>query len=377
MQISLYDASTIDQLHWPENEEGEKAKKYLVPLVKQGVEYFIKNVATEMRILSIGPHLIPITINDAQYENSFVCSPYSHYISYSSVIIRRFENKALKKSLGYIMNKLGNFMQKGELNKNVIINNWLFTTNAHPRINKEEMAAIVEFLKNLFPCHALIFRSVTPETSCECFESLRTNGFDMVASRYVWLTNAKNEEIFNTRIFKSDLKFLKESRYGILEGSELADEDIPKIQNLYQSLYIEKYSNLNPHFNENFIKHTLESKLLNLKAIKYDGQIQGVVGYLCKNDVMISPFFGYDPVKSEKKGVYRVLSTLLMLESKEQKALFNQSAGGSFYKKIRKAEGSMEYTAVYSAHLPFYRKARWKLLKAIQNTVGAKFMKQY
>src|SRR5262249_9093987 len=163
--------------------------------------------------------------------------------------------------------------------------------------------------------------------------------------------------------FKSDLKFLKESKYSIFSFEELPEEELPAVLNLYRALYIHKYSTINPQFNVNFIKNAAKNGILHIKVIKENNDPVGVVGNYYQNGVMISPFFGYDPAKSEKKGVYRVLSTLLMLDAQKLQAHFNQSAGGSFYKKIRRAQGHFEYTAVYHRHLPLHRRLPWNLLK--------------
>ena len=66
-----------------------------------------------------------------------------------------------------------------------------------------------------------------------------------------------------------------------------------------------------------------------------------------------------------------------VLEAQKKGAVFNQSAGGSFYKKVRRAEGNMEYTAVYQKHLPLPRRIPWKILSLLSNSLGQMYMKRY
>jgi hypothetical protein len=239
------------------------------------------------------------------------------------------------------------------------------------------METLTNFLKERFPSHAIVFRSVNAHIWKESYPSLKHVGYDLIASRYVWITNASKEEVFQTRICKSDMKFLRETKYRIIEAEELTEADIPKIQELYSHLYIKKYSQINPQYNENYFRLVLKNKILRVKGIKQTEKLEGVVGYSYRNGVMISSLFGYDPQDTENKGVYRLLSTILMSEAKNNGGYYNQSAGGSFYKEIRRAEGHMEYTAVYAKHLSFARKLPWKLLKGVLNTFGPKFMKKY
>lgn len=375
--VKLYDSANIEALSWPETDEGSYAKKFLTPFIKNGPKHYVDNVDTQFMALTVGNLVLPLTVNDAQYENSFICSPFSHYISYAFNILDKFKYKVARNFVKIFLQGLSKIMKRGELNKVVIVNNWLFTTCPHLTLEAPQMAAITDFLKQRFPHHAILFRSVNKHTWGESFDSLKKQGYDLIASRYVWITNANENEVFRTRIFKSDLKLLKNCKFQVLEPHEIHDEDIAKIHELYSALYIKKYSQINPQYNRNFFKLALDNQILHIKGIKQKDVLEGVIGYSFRNGVMISSLFGYNPQDEENKGVYRVLSTLLMLEAQKNGGRYNQSAGGSFYKKIRRAEGHMEYTAVYSKHLPNLRKIPWQILKVTLNSIGARFMKTY
>lgn len=375
-EISFYDKSNIDTCPWPSTEEGECAKRYLEPLIKNGVCRFVDNIETQMGVLLIGSMVIPLTVNEAEYNNSFVCSPYSHYVSYAGFVLNQINNRLLKKIALFFLKGYETIMKRGSINKVVIVNNWLFTTNPSPKIADQTLKEINVYLKNAFPNHAILFRSITKQTCSECYDALKKNGYHLIASRYMYILNAANESVFHTRIFKSDLKFFRESDFKMIQPHEIPHADAVKLQELYRALYIEKYSKLNPQFNKQFVEHLLNSKLLEIRAVKENGDYIGVVGYFCRDQQMMSPLFGYNPLE-EKKGVYRYLSTILLLEAQKHHAVFNQSAGGSFYKKIRRATGEMEYTAVYMEHLPISRKIPWFILKMLINTIGKYKMKKY
>lgn len=51
--IHLYDEKNIEQLNWPQNEEGKFAKNFLMPLLKDGVDHYFENVKTKMMVLEI------------------------------------------------------------------------------------------------------------------------------------------------------------------------------------------------------------------------------------------------------------------------------------------------------------------------------------
>jgi hypothetical protein len=375
--IKLYDSSNIDELLDGASLKDERAKVFFSCLIKEGVQHYIDNVHSQMMLLAVNEEFLPITINNNEYNNSFVSSPYSQYVSYAYSVLEKGNNKFGKNLFKEMLKGYGAMMQGGQIDKVVIVNNWLFTTNPPPTIDENTLEKILNYLIVRFPEHAIIFRSITPEISPEFYTSLKRQRFNLIASRYVYITNAQDEEIFKTRIFKSDLKLLKGSPYSIIDSDEILDDELSQLVDLYQALYIKKYSHLNPQFNVNFLRLARQQGILRFKALKSNGQIEGVIGYFYKNGIMLSPFFGYDPIKSEKNGIYRILCTLLMLEAQKLGAIFNQSAGGSFYKKIRRAKGHLEYSAVYHRHLPFLRRLPWNILKGITNTLGARIMKKY
>jgi hypothetical protein len=374
--INLYNASNIDSLAWPDTEEGNYAKNYFIPLLKEGVQSYIENVKTDLSILKVNEFILPITINDEEYENSFICSPYTQYISSGFLFIDTLKNKLLKNTLNTLVKIFGKVLRFGKINRVITVNNWLMTANPPLIIDDQTLEILKDYLIQHFPYHAILFRSVVKKTCEHSFNALKNQKFHLLATRLVYITQASNEKIFKTRIFKSDLKFFKESHYDILKASDIPNTDIPKIQELYNALYIKKHSQYNPQYNLRFVKHVFDNEVFHFQALKHNNSLKGVIGYFCHKGSMISSFFGYDPSTSEQ-GIYRLLSTMLMLEAQKKSFPYYQGAGGSFYKKIRKAEGHLEYTAIYSRHLSIKRRFIWQILKISLNSFGIHFMKKY
>lgn len=53
---------------------------------------------------------------------------------------------------------------------------------------------------------------------------------------------------------------LEQHGYEVLEGKQLTDEDIPRLLELYNALYLQKYSMYNPQFNERFFALALKKR---------------------------------------------------------------------------------------------------------------------
>src|SRR5579875_2475338 len=82
--IRLFVAENIAQLPWPGTEDGAYARAYLTPLIEYGPQHFIENVTTTYMALLVDEQIVlPLSLNRHEYENSYVCSPFTHYVTYA------------------------------------------------------------------------------------------------------------------------------------------------------------------------------------------------------------------------------------------------------------------------------------------------------
>lgn len=376
-KIQIYNASTIDFLYWPETEEGQYAKSYLYPMIKNGASHYIDNAETEMIAIKVDDIVFPATINNAEYENSYVCSPYTLYVNCGFEKVQTLNNPFFKRVATFFLNIFKRAFRSGKINKIIFVNNWLFTTNLYPKMTESQIHAIRKALTERYPDHAIAFRSITQMGNSSCFKSLAKDQFDLIATRPVFFLDTQNEETFKARMFKSDLKIMKSTQYEIIENDQIQKEDYGRILDLYKNLYITKYTQYSPQLNLNFIELAVRNKILNVKALKKNGKIDAVMGYFARNGVATSPIFGYDTSLPQDLGLYRIISTLLTLEAKDRGLMVNQSAGASNYKKLRRAESDIEYTAVYSRHLPLIRRLPWFFMRSVINGIGVRMMKHF
>ena len=377
-EAQLYDSNNIDSLIWPDTIDGQYAKVYLVPLIKNTISHYIPNIQADIYVLKFNEMVLPILVTTENYSNSWVCSPYAHYISYGMEYSGLIGNRYLSALVKNFLNGFGKICQQGKINSVVYVNNWMFSTDLYPEgLHSDSLDAILTLLTRRFPQHAIIFRSLNQITTPDLMQPLAEKKFHLIASRYVYVTDSRKEAIFNTRILKSDLKLWKEHSHVVLTEKDLQLSDCDQLIDLHHEVYIFQRSLWQPDFNNTYVKMLFENKLLKFKVYRSEGVIKGVAGYFKRGNIMMCPIFGYHKNSSESNSIYRVLNTALLLEARQEGLLFNQSAGASFFKSIRRAEGCLEYIAVYTQHLPFYRQLVWSTLQLFFNTVGSKYMKKY
>lgn len=378
MKVELYDAKTIDSLIWPNNAHSSYTKNFVEPLIKNGIHHYVDNIQADMYALKIDEHVFPTIAVSENYDNSWVCSPYNHYISYGMQAIRKIVNPLQAKLVNMGLGVFGKICRACDINSVVYVNHGLFSTDIYPEeFTKEHIQLIVDALKERFPQHAIIFRSLNPIIYKSLMEAFKSLGFNFIATRLIFMTDTKNDSIFQTRIIKSDIRLWKNTPYEILDETQISSQEYSTVLDLYQSLYLMQHSFLNPQFNRNFLELMIKNKLLNFNILKINGIIKGVSGYFRRNGILHSPFFGYEKHDPDHTVIYRLLSIALLLEAKKDNSLFHQGAGAAFYKTVRRAETCQESMAVYTDHLAIKQKFVWQTCKFFINHAGPRYMKKY
>ncbi|OXM82985.1 GNAT family N-acetyltransferase [Paenibacillus rigui] len=376
------DRESVGDFPWPAAEDGAYAKRFLLPLLEHSAAFFIANIRTRLYVLRTGEHVLPVTVNEEEYDNSYVCSPYTHYVSYAKQELYLIESRLARRVFSGLLTVMGGLFRAGQFNRTVHANNWLVSTNLYPSCTSEELRAVTELLLERFPDHALVYRSLNRTTHAELIDSLQREGFRLVPSRQIYFLEPSNPARMNAKarwLVKRDYGLLASNQYEVLEHEELRVTDVPRLAELYRLLYLDKYSYDNPQFGERFFELALRERLLHFQALRstVTGRIDAVLGYFCRNGVMTTPVFGYDTSLPQELGLYRMLSAVLIKQARSNGHLLHESSGAAQFKRNRGAVADIEYSAVYDAHLPWHRRAGWAFLQVVLNRVGVPLLQKY
>jgi hypothetical protein len=352
-------------------------------MMQSGASYYIDNIDTQLLAIAIDDLVLPVTVNQQEYENSYVCSFYSHYITYAKDELVNLNFPILEKILSLLLIGIGLFLKWIEINKTVIVNNWMLSTNLYPELSVEQIAAITHHLKQVFPEHAIVFRSINEFMDHTIRTKFQLSGYQMIGSRQVYLFNpntpalsAKQKQRMKWHL-KQDCKLFEIHGYQVIDASDIHTSDVPRIVELYNALYLQKYSNNNPHFNHNFVALIRDRSFLELRALRKAGRIDGIIGFYVVNGVMTTPLLGYDTSLPQDLGLYRMLSACLIQEGNQRGLIFNQSSGVASFKRRRGFSGWIEYSAVCHQHLSLHRRIGWLILGLLVDLIAIPLMRQY
>ncbi|QVY59767.1 hypothetical protein [Cytobacillus gottheilii] len=370
MIVNLYDQHSFDQIPWSEIDNGAYIQAYFEHLVRDGVQQYIENVKTDLYFIRIDHLLLPITKNDSQYENSYVCSPYTHYISYAKEELWELGNKPLEYIFEKIISLLGFCLRKSSFNKVVIVNNWLLSTNLYSaQLTSQQMKDLTACLTEAFPEHTIMFRSLNNKLHLSMMRDFREAGYRKIMSRSIYLLN----EDAGSNLTGKEKKLLRQDASLFAKHMLLVEETPRNIERyascayeLYRQLYIQKYSQHNPQFNMRYFNEIMKKNLMHFKWIKNE-DVVGVIGYFTVHSVLTTPILGYNTKIGKQLGLYRILSYLITKEILDHGYIGHRSAGASEFKRKRGAKQYIEYNVIYQKHLSFSRKWSWMLVKWVMD----------
>jgi hypothetical protein len=374
-EAELFTRATIDQLSWPETEDGDYARRYLLPLILNGPQVYIRNVYnTEMLVAKVGEAILPITLTDFHPENTFTCSPYSHYITYGGFEeVQRIKNPPVEALIKLALYPLAAYLRRSGFDRVVYVNNWLLSTNLYPRLGPDQIRALTTALPVWFPDRTIVFRSVDSFFNPGLYNLLLESHYQMVLSRQIWSQDP--QAAFRKKDTKSDVRLFQNTQYEVLPGNQLSNSELRRALELYKFLYLDKYSPYNPQFSEAFLRLCRDETLLHLQALRLDGQINAILGFFVRNGSMTTPLFGYDTRLPQSEGLYRMLSILLLKEGQQRGLMVHASGGVGKFKKTRGGQSTIEYNAVFDRHLPVSRRLPWALVKHIADAAIPAFRK--
>ena len=195
MTPQLFDEHNLSTLNWPASEDGDYARRYLVSFIQHGPQTYIRNVRTRLRVLRVGDTLLPITLNEHHPDNSYVCSPYTHYVSYAQEELVNLDNPAVERVLRALFVPLGWYFRRSQLDNVVYVNNWLLSTNLYPVMTPDEITAALTFLVKRYPERAIIFRSVDNYRNPTLYNTLLQAGCRMIFSRQVYYQDVQSSYV--------------------------------------------------------------------------------------------------------------------------------------------------------------------------------------
>lgn len=341
-------------------------------------EQCIRNVHTEVRILKVNDALFfPVTINQLTIPNSFVCSPYTAFALYAEDELKKIKQAWWRWPLKVLIRLLAFTLRKVQFDRNVHVNNFLLSTNPYPIWSGDEIEEITRFLTLEFPDHAIIFRSLNRYQHEDLLLRFEQQGYDRIGSRQVYLFDITFEQWRKRQNNQHDARILRKQLLQYVSHENMKPY-LADALTLYRQLYLEKYSGYNPQFTLRYFQQAYELNLMHFQGYAdNNGKLRAFAGLFIHGGTITSPLVGYDTKAPQKQGLYIHAIRLVMQYTFEQQQILNLSSGAASFKRLRGGKPSMEYSVVYSFHLPAYRRFTIAAIRFVANKIGVPLLEKY
>lgn len=375
MSVRILDPATMRDADWPTSES--RLRAYSEAFSSAGSQRLISNLRTTVMVLRNGQLSLPLTVNDTEYDNSYVCSPYTAYALYSKEEMRLLSSGLLRRTLGAVVDAMGAVLRAARINRMVQVNNWMLSTNLFPRGRTLPIEEMTEALIAAWPDHFICVRSLNGWDGTLLRESFSRAGYKLVASRQVYIYERPAQTWLPHANAKHDLRLLRHSRYRIERGDDFAEADFDRAAELYAMLYLHKYSQYNPAFTAEFMRLCHRSGVMRFLGLRNpSGVLDGVLGLFCLDGTITAPVVGYDTALDRRLGLYRLLMTLVFQTAVQEEQDINLSSGAASFKRLRGGRPYIEYSAIYDRHLPAARRLALGALAAPVNGIGVPLMRR-
>ena len=338
----------------------------------------VSNLATQVDFVGEGDGRAPVSINQSEPDNTWVCSPHTTYVRYAIEELERFGHPMFTNPLSAVCRGLGGYLWRARVDDAVAINNWLISTNLYPDLDRTLLRRWTGEAVDRWPGHAIWFRSLNTRYTADWIAALAEAGFTLIPSRQVYLYDRIDREAQRPRNLGRDLALLTTTQLVASPVEDWTPADYDRAAELYRLLYLEKYSRLNPDYSAQFLRVWCESDLLQLTGYRdSSGVLQAVVGVFALATTITAPIVGYNTSLPQRLGLYRLLMATVYDRAARYRQRINLSAGAARFKRLRGGVGTMEYSAVYVRHLPRNRRRAVAVLGALTRHIGEPIMRRF
>jgi glutathione synthase/RimK-type ligase-like ATP-grasp enzyme len=354
-----------------------------------GTEHLAPNIAVRFETVEAGSLTLPLTRPRTPRRNgahesspqSYVVSPHSHFIHYAREELGELRSPVVRALAARAIDALDLLTRPARLDDIALVGNALVSTNLQPDLPEAAVRALTARLTTSYPRLAVGWRSVHGRGT-RAPDTLRRAGYRLIPSRSVLFLPTRGIQWQGLRDSRRDRALLETSGYRVrdapLGAAGTSDETTRRrIAHLYDRLYVDKYSSLNPRYTPEFIAAAQQSGLLRFALLERDGRIDAAFGYTIAHGLLAAPVVGYDTALPQELGLYRMLSYAIACTAHEAGVDLHASSGVAAFKRNRGADTELECTAVFTRHLPWPRRVGWAVLDLVVRRLAVPLVQRH
>lgn len=328
-------------------------QSWLATAAEHGGQHWISNAPCAVSAVAIAGEDVPLTrLLTRQADNSYVASPQSAWVRYPAAEAARHLPNPLRPLVPVAAATLAALVRLAGVDRAAILGNHLLSTNLLPAWSADALRPAMLNLTQRHPEIPLAMRSLCPDLQPTLATALRSLGWKLLVARQIYIANPADPALWKHNHLRKDQRLLDDTAVDVVFPDEITASELPRLRELFRQLFIDKHSPLNPDFTPAFFAFCLRSGFLELYALRYQGQLVGVLGLYARQGWLTTPLIGYDTALPQSLGLYRRLMALLYRQARERGLRLHLSSGADAFKRARGGVAHLEYTGIYAGHLP-------------------------
>lgn len=248
-------------------------------------------------------------------------------------------------------------LRVGRADRAVYANHLLFSTSLYGDWRGEDLEPALAALRAAFPDRAIIWRSLNEADHAALMQRMGALGGRKLLSRLVWRIEDPKRDWAPRRDVRDDRALLATGDIHVGIVDTLGDDDRRRVLHLYEDLYLGKYSRTNPAYRDACLRAAIESGVLRLGLIRdANGELEGFTAEHVYQGTLVNPMLGYDRTRPQSRGLYRMAMAVSGERAIAEGLKINYSAGAAAFKRNRGARPALEFSMIFTKHLPLWRR---------------------
>ncbi|MFI3255749.1 MAG: hypothetical protein R3Y63_15705 [Eubacteriales bacterium] len=312
-------------------------------LLTENTENLVSNAQGQSYVLVMDKkYYIPVFVGESAPKNTYLVSLFSHYILYAKEELGELNNKTMECFGNIALSLVGFLLKPCRIDDVVYVNQLLVSTNLYPDFPFHE--EVNHFLAKKFPKKVICWNSINEKTTPTLYQEMKRTEMLFLPSRSVFYYTEFPNKL--SRDLKRDIAFRSKSNL-LIKKLETNNFDGDRVKQLYDMLYLDKYSKFNPNYTKSYFESTLSTGFIEYYGL-FDGEeMVGVVGFFTVENTSATPVVGVDSSRSIKEGIYRLLVLKAYDEARNNDRIFHCSAGAGSFKRNRQAKNVFEYRVLH------------------------------
>jgi hypothetical protein len=337
--------------------------------------HWVSNSSARLSALPTPAGVLPLTFTERSAANeAYVASLRSAWVRYPAFEASRALRPGLPEPIARIaLSPLDALIAAAGLDRAVIASNGLVSTNLHAPGLAQAVPDLADALRARFPNRPFALRNVCAAVDPALPAALQRAGWALLPARLVYCCSPGDPALWQRNRVRQDATLLDRSAVEVIDADALRPADLPHLRWLYAQVFLLKHSRLNPDYTDAFFADALRSGTVDLKALRHQGRLIGMIGLVRQHGWLTTPMLGTD-AQAANEAPYRRLMALVLRLARESGDQVHYSSGAGEFKRARGGIPVIEYTAVFGRHLSPPRRAALAALGAMLKSFAPRLL---